>query len=221
LLLTVATSEQERKLAQLIQTPRVLTPRDQAVMQALSRVKVMELSQIHRLFWPQSASPRTAYHRLRTLVAYGVLEGFAVSRATVETPGLAYQLCYRLSPLGRAWLQRQHLAPGYRPKSAQVGHDLLVAEVYVQVHLALHQRQPAWGCRWYGEPEIAYYPTLTAERPLLVPDGLAVLYPPEAVQPAFAFFLASGNVLVELRYTTTQRHFWRGVKLQRRPLLAR
>lgn len=133
--------------------PCSLQPRDVAIVNDVRRYRFLTFPQLLELWWPDSASPRTAQHRLRKLHEAGLLDRFRplASRGS-------YPWTFQLAPLGHQLLQRAgHVEPRRRFNRraiydfSYVVHDLQLNSWVLAYRRDLRELLLAWD----GESEIA------------------------------------------------------------------
>jgi DNA-binding PadR family transcriptional regulator len=171
-----------------------ITERDEALLVCLSRLNVLSLDQVHRLWWPK-ARQGTAYQRLYILHKHRLLASARMPRAGMQQWGLPVCKVYALGDGGRLWLRLE--VDGRRARHLrrdQVLHDLLVAEVMLRLTEAARRRGSAWSAVWAGEQQASFYER-QGDAPLAAPDGLAVvqarLGAKRAIMPLFVELDAS------------------------------
>ncbi len=156
-----------------------IQPRDEEILLALRDLKIVSRNQLHRLFWPHAQSEETARKRLSTLVNHFLLlHKFTPAELNLNLPDhdLPSSILYTLSPAGRKWLKELvGCSPGYQPKCNQIIHDLWTAELRVRLTENVRRLGPDWSFFWRGETDAAYYRSRNDDRPVHIPDGLAII----------------------------------------------
>lgn len=153
-----------------------ITGRDERLLELLREMNVLSLDQARRLFWP-AAREKTAYRRLLALLKWQLLAGARTPRAGMREWGLPVRKVYALGPAGRLWLRAEvDDRPPRHLKRSHVLHDLLVAELFVDLTEAALRRGPGWSVSWAGERAASFYEKRNEPGPpVIAPDGLGVV----------------------------------------------
>ena len=160
---------------------RNFTIRDYEILHTLATIGIMSTNQIHRLYWPNSQSSVVVTNRLAKLFYRHVLDQTPDCRPYFRQIGLAPGIVYTLGKVGAAALYLEHgvnRGALKERKRYQIGrgasllfHDLMVAEFYIRLQLALKPLKATVG--WYSE-ELGNV-VETGGRELVRPDGTATV----------------------------------------------
>lgn len=153
-----------------------ITERDERLLEYLRELNVLSLYQVHRLLFSE-AKPRTAYLRLSVLARHRLVGSARIPRNGMTAWGLPVGKVYSLGVGGRLWLKEEvndEYVARYL-KRDQVLHDLLVAEVCVRLVEATLRRGESWSLTWAGERSASFFRHGDDIKPLIAPDGLAIV----------------------------------------------
>jgi hypothetical protein len=167
-----------REIAEDYREKRLITGRDYALLEALYKeYPIMSLTNIAKMFWPESKSPRAVQRRLSMLWERHVVDRIHGYEDAMVAKSIAPTYVYSLSSVGAELLSIKWAIPEgrrglpYQPRNYTnsrhfVMHDLTLVEMSMRLREALPE---PYRLVWINEPRAALWQ-----------DGKVVLMPDAA-----------------------------------------